>query len=254
MHYRHALAAARARAAARAAVDQAVREAHPAPPIAAARRLGLDVAAPRRHRAAARSVPRPGMYRAPRRSPPPRAPRARAGSLRTRGTFSRRASLPGTSNCTAPCAPRPPPAPPRTKWTRRVPHPVLIGHLTPNPGPPGAPRVPRRHPGATPAPPRRAEPLRPRAPRLAPTRRGRRAGGGRRRRRRAGEPLYRRAAGRAGATSGCAWWSRASRSPPPRSAPSSPRCARPSSLCADWSEGAGAFVRPASGPERSRPN
>ena len=30
--------------------------------------------------------------------------------------------------------PAPPPPPPRTKWTRRVPHPVLIGHaasLTP---------------------------------------------------------------------------------------------------------------------------
>ena len=30
--------------------------------------------------------------------------------------------------------PPPPPPPPRTKWTRRVPHPVLIGHaasLTP---------------------------------------------------------------------------------------------------------------------------
>ena len=32
-----------------------------------------------------------------------------------------------------------PPVPPRTKWTRRVPHPVLIGHaasLTPYPPPP----------------------------------------------------------------------------------------------------------------------
>jgi hypothetical protein len=29
------------------------------------------------------------------------------------------------------CAGKPPPPPPRTKWTRRVPQPVLIGHAAP---------------------------------------------------------------------------------------------------------------------------
>jgi tRNA A37 threonylcarbamoyltransferase TsaD len=30
----------------------------------------------------------------------------------------------------APAPPTPPPPPPRTEWTRRVPHPVLIGHAS----------------------------------------------------------------------------------------------------------------------------
>jgi len=37
-----------------------------------------------------------------------------------------------------------PPPPPRTKWTRRVPHPVLIGHAGPLPAPAGASAARRR--------------------------------------------------------------------------------------------------------------
>ena len=49
------------------------------------------------------------------------APRARASSCASRP--ARRQPSPRR-----PAAPRLPPPPPRTKWTRRVPHPVLIGH------------------------------------------------------------------------------------------------------------------------------
>ena len=44
-------------------------------------------------------------------------------------------SVPGEVLARAPAAP-PPPPPPRTKWTRRVPHPVLIGHAASLTAPP----------------------------------------------------------------------------------------------------------------------
>ena len=62
---------------------------------------------------------RPGRFSATRRSP---ASRAQAGARRRRRG---RAGAPRTfSRASRP----PPPSPPRTKWTRRVRHPVLIGH------------------------------------------------------------------------------------------------------------------------------
>ena len=76
-----------------------------------------------------RAAPQPGR--------PRRAARARASGPKE----ATRAPCPEYTAPPAPAAaiaaarePPPPPPPPRTKWTRRVPHPVLIGHaasLTP---------------------------------------------------------------------------------------------------------------------------
>ena len=66
---------------------------------------------------------------------PARAPRGRSST-----SSSRAAAAPPTAP--SPGAPPPPPPPPlRTKWTRRVPHPVLTGHVS------------LRHPVLPPAPP-----------------------------------------------------------------------------------------------------
>ena len=78
---------------------------HPAPPQSPARR-------PVRSAAVLRAPPS-----APRRAPPRApAPRPHPDHAPCRPAAPRGASRP------------PPPPPPRTKWTRRVPHPVLIGH------------------------------------------------------------------------------------------------------------------------------
>jgi hypothetical protein len=66
----------------------------------------------------------------------------------------------------------PPPSPPRTKWTRRVPHPVLTGHAAGG-GPARRGRAPRRprRPARRPARPLRRCSSR-QAPRAAPARAG----------------------------------------------------------------------------------
>ena len=81
----------------------------------------------------------------------PRAPRARSRRTSTRWCSARRLAP------QVPPRPPPPPPPPRTNWTRRVPHPVLIGHaasLTPYPP---RPRPSRRSAAAS-APARPASP------------------------------------------------------------------------------------------------
>ena len=69
-------------------------------------------------------------------SPPP--PFFRRATGRARGDGGVRAGGDQGSAGPASCSSgkgTPPPHPPRTKWTRRVPHPVLIGHATPRPSP-----------------------------------------------------------------------------------------------------------------------
>ena len=69
---------------------------------------------------------------------------ARERARRERELLSAAVPSPGRA------APPPPPSPPRSKWTRRVPHPVLIGHAasltpyqsdTPRPSPRTDPRA-----------------------------------------------------------------------------------------------------------------
>jgi len=64
--------------------------------------------------------------------PPPPHPRARP-RLGGAGTATPRLARGGAASAGPPPRGRPPPPPPRTKWTRRVPHPVLITSLTPTP-------------------------------------------------------------------------------------------------------------------------
>ena len=86
----------------------------------------------------------------------------------------RRRSSARTFTPTARHRPRPRPRPPpRTKWTRLVPHPVLIGHAAPAPAPPPLPAALRRgaaHP-ARPTSVARPEAGPSRVPRRARTRR-----------------------------------------------------------------------------------
>ena len=63
-----------------------------------------------------RAVTNPGSLRV--------GPQARVGSNCIRA----KASGPGAAGLACRVRPPPPPPSPRTKWTRRVPHPVLIGH------------------------------------------------------------------------------------------------------------------------------
>ena len=104
-------------------------------PSSPAARRAPPLRPPRPPRAAPRPrPPRRWPARPPRRwpRPPPRLPRAwarrRPRERALRSGCWRRASgaiLRGAARCRRP---PPPPPPPRTKWTRRVPHPVLIGH------------------------------------------------------------------------------------------------------------------------------
>jgi hypothetical protein len=83
-------------------------------------RTSFGAASSQRHGGVPRGLGRlPAAHTGHVRAPRPRAPRA--------------PRLPGSRRARQPPAP-PPPFSPRTKWTRRVPHPVLIGHaasLTP---------------------------------------------------------------------------------------------------------------------------
>ena len=86
----------------------------------------------------------------PARMPPPVATGGRQPS-RASLPVARPRQPPGRRARSARPPPPPPPSrpPPRTKWTRRVPHPVLIGHAAPpHPTPLGFPvRPARRGPG-----------------------------------------------------------------------------------------------------------
>ena len=111
------------------------------------------------------------------------APYARAFPPRACGLASRRPRLEPrggesgrNSNDFSAGVPWPRPSPPsRTKWTRRVPHPVLIGHALASPLTPArCPRNPTRRPPPPPPPPRRSRrstpTARPRAPAPPPWR------------------------------------------------------------------------------------
>jgi hypothetical protein len=118
---------------------------------------------------AARAWPRWGLAPLPAPPPPaplppqPLAPPRGVDSLGAHASRRRRAAagdavLPGLHHRQV--LPPPPPLPPRTKWTRRVTHPVLMGHAAslsqvlppPRALPPGAPRPAPRAPDAAAAP------------------------------------------------------------------------------------------------------